>query len=55
MTYFINSWAEEAGFIPPLMLNMAMTVGFSLLGMIVFIWCGKTMRRWTKDAVVHTF
>ncbi|EON65741.1 hypothetical protein W97_04980 [Coniosporium apollinis CBS 100218] len=55
MTYFVNDWAAEHGFVPPLMLLMAMTVGFSLIGMLVSLAYGKTMRRWTRNAKLHQF
>ncbi|VUC22227.1 unnamed protein product [Clonostachys rosea] len=55
MTYFMNDWAATSGFIPPTMLLMSMTVGITLLGMIVFIFFGKKFRYWTKDARIHSF
>jgi hypothetical protein len=55
MTYFINDWAVKNGFIPPLMLLMAMTVGFSLIGGIFLYFYGKTMRRWSRNAKIHSF
>ncbi|KAJ4518965.1 hypothetical protein HRR78_001055 [Exophiala dermatitidis] len=55
MTYYINDWAAESGFTGPFMLLMGMTVGFSLVGMVVLMVYGKTFRRWTKDAKVHSF
>jgi len=55
MTYYINDWAIKSGFIPPLMLLMAMTVGFSLIGMVLLMFFGKTTRRWTRNAKVHDF
>ncbi|CAG9942530.1 unnamed protein product [Clonostachys rosea f. rosea IK726] len=55
MTYFMNDWAASNGFIQPTMLLMAMTVGITLLGMVVFIFFGKKFRYWTKDARIHSF
>ena len=55
MTYYFNDWVAKSGFTPPLMLLMAMTVGFSLAGTIVFPFFGKSARRLTKDSKVHTF
>jgi Major Facilitator Superfamily len=56
-TYYVNKWAITApsGFVAPLMLLGAMTVGFTTLGMLVSLKWGKTMRRWTRDAKVHGF
>ena len=55
MTYYMNNWATRSGFIPPVMLLMAMTVGITLIGMIILLRYGKACRRWTKDSEVHTF
>lgn len=55
MTYYMNDWATADGFIPPMMLLMAMTVGFTLIGMVFFMFYGKTCRRWTKDSKIHQF
>jgi hypothetical protein len=55
MTYFINDWAVKSGFIPPILLLMAMTVGFGLIGGILLYFYGKTMRRWSRNAKIHSF
>ena len=54
MTYYMNDWAAKDGFIPPNMMMMAMTVGITLIGMLVFIPYGKAFRRLTKDSNVHS-
>ncbi|TKA55492.1 hypothetical protein B0A49_11454 [Cryomyces minteri] len=53
MTYYINDWAIKSGFIPPLMLLMAITCGFATIGLVFFTYFGKTMRRMTRNAKVH--
>ena len=55
MSYYINDWAAESGFVPPIMLLMAMTAGFSLLGMLVSLTWGKALRRLTRNSKVHNF
>ncbi|KAF2689817.1 MFS general substrate transporter [Lentithecium fluviatile CBS 122367] len=49
---FITPWAEEKGFVAPIMTNAALTLVFCSFG-VVFWWKGKTMRRWTKHSKVH--
>ncbi|KAF2442058.1 MFS general substrate transporter [Karstenula rhodostoma CBS 690.94] len=53
MTYYMNDWATKSGYVQPVMLLMAMAVGITLFGMVVFIFFGKTFRRWTKDSNIH--
>ena len=53
MTYYINDWATSSGFISPIMLLMAMTVGITLIGMVTFIFFGKSFSGWTKNSKVH--
>ncbi|KAH7274708.1 major facilitator superfamily domain-containing protein [Fusarium solani] len=55
MTYFVNDWATADGFVPPVMLLMAMTAGITLVGMIALIFYGKTCRRLTRNSKVHSF
>ncbi|KAF7563710.1 hypothetical protein G7046_g419 [Stylonectria norvegica] len=55
MTYFINEWAANDGFIPPAMLLMAMTAGITLIGMVGLIYFGKSARRLTRHSKVHLF
>ena len=54
MTYYINNWVVTDGFIPPLLLLMAMTVGFSLTGMVFFMFFGKELRRRSRNSKVHS-
>ncbi|KAF3061378.1 Protein HOL1 [Daldinia childiae] len=54
MIFYYNDWASRSGFIPPVLLLMALTCGFSILGLIVFIPWGKQFRRWTKDSKLHS-
>lgn len=53
MIFFFNDWAAQQGFIPPVLTMMALTVGFSLIGLAIFIPSGKQFRRWTKDSKLH--
>lgn len=55
MTYYYNDWVVTSGFTPPLMMIMALTVGFSLVGTILFPYFGKSLRRWTRASKVHSF
>ncbi|KAJ4859479.1 major facilitator superfamily domain-containing protein [Trichoderma breve] len=55
MTYFVNDWATADGFVPPVMLLMAMTAGFTLVGMVALIFYGKSCRRITRNSRVHSF
>ncbi|KAJ5052361.1 uncharacterized protein L3040_002112 [Drepanopeziza brunnea f. sp. 'multigermtubi'] len=47
MIFFYNDWAASAGFIPPLMMSMALGVGITVIGMCIFIPYGKSFRRRT--------
>jgi len=49
---FITPWAEEAGFIPPIMTNASLILLWCLFG-ILFYYKGKTFRRWSKNSSVH--
>ena len=49
---FITPWIEEAGFVPPIMLNMCLIFLWCSFG-IVFYFFGKRMRGWTKNSSVH--
>lgn len=53
MIFYLNDWAAEDGYLPPILMLMALTVGFSLLGLAVFIPFGKRFRHWTKDSALH--
>jgi hypothetical protein len=53
MIFFFNDWAVAQGFIPPVMTLMALCVGFSVIGLGVFMKWGKQFRRWTKDSKLH--
>ncbi|KAI5459543.1 major facilitator superfamily domain-containing protein [Mariannaea sp. PMI_226] len=55
MSYYINDWAARAGFMQPIFLLMALTVGFPLIGLVVFIFYGKQMRKMTKNSKLHEF
>jgi hypothetical protein len=54
MIFYFNDWAATEGFIKPMLMLMGLTVGFSLLGLAVFIPFGKTFRRMTKDSKLHS-
>jgi hypothetical protein len=49
---FITPWAEEKGFIPPIMTNASLVLLWCLFGGL-FWWKGKVFRRWTKNSKVH--
>jgi hypothetical protein len=49
---FITEWAEEDGFIPPIMTNASLILLWCLFG-VLFWWKGKTFRRWSKNSKVH--
>jgi len=53
MVFFFNDWAAGQGFIAPVLTLMALTVGFSLIGLVVFVPFGKRFRRMTKDSSLH--
>lgn len=55
MTYYYNDWAASAGFTPPLLMIMALTVGFSLVGTVLLPYFGKSLRRFTRTSKVHSF
>ncbi|RDW62642.1 hypothetical protein BP5796_10944 [Coleophoma crateriformis] len=49
---FITVWIERSGYIPPIMTNMSLITLWCLFG-ILFWFCGKTFRKWTRDSKVH--
>lgn len=50
---FITPWIMKAeSYIPPIMTNMSLVTLWCLFG-ILFYFCGKTFRRWSKDSSVH--
>ncbi|KAI1759430.1 putative MFS transporter [Hypoxylon sp. FL1150] len=53
MIFYFNDWAARSGYISPVLMIMALTCGFSVLGLCVFIPWGKQFRRWTKDSKLH--
>lgn len=54
MIFYFNDWAAEKGFLGPVLMLMALTVGFSVLGLAVFLPFGKKFRRMTKDSKLHS-
>lgn len=54
MIFYFNDWAAQSGYIKPMLMMMALTVGSSLLGLCVFAVYGKQFRRWTKDSKLHS-
>ncbi|PMD47530.1 MFS general substrate transporter [Hyaloscypha variabilis F] len=54
MIFYFNDWAAKDGFIPPVMTMMALTVGFTVIGMVVFMIWGKKFRRATMHSKLHT-
>ncbi|RYP91957.1 hypothetical protein DL770_001931 [Monosporascus sp. CRB-9-2] len=49
MIFYYNNWAAKSGYIAPVLLLMALTVGFSVIGLAVFIPFGKKFRRYNLD------
>ncbi|KAI1876764.1 uncharacterized protein JN550_000836 [Neoarthrinium moseri] len=54
MIFYFNDWAAKDGFLGPILTLMALTVGFSILGLAVFIPFGKKFRCMTKDSKLHS-
>ncbi|KAF3005424.1 hypothetical protein E8E14_002129 [Neopestalotiopsis sp. 37M] len=54
MIFYINDWAAKDGFLGPILMLMALTVGFSVLGLAIFLPFGKKFRRMTKDSKLHS-
>lgn len=50
---FITPWTVKAGYIPPIMTNMALLVLWCSFG-ILFWYMGKTFRKWTRNSKVHS-
>jgi hypothetical protein len=55
MTYFIEDWAAQKGWLQPVMTLAACGVGIPAVGSVIFWFWGKTMRRWTTASRVHDF
>jgi hypothetical protein len=53
MIFYYNDWAVNDGFIPPVMTMMALTVGFTAVGMVIFMIWGKNFRRRTMNSKLH--
>ncbi|CAJ2513995.1 Uu.00g021140.m01.CDS01 [Anthostomella pinea] len=53
MIFYYNNWAAESGYLAPVLMLMACTVGFCVVGLAVFIPFGKKFRGWTKDSSLH--
>ena len=53
MIFFFNDWAATGGYLGPILTLMALTVGFSVIGLAIFIPYGKKFRRMTKDSKLH--
>ncbi|KAM3085823.1 hypothetical protein ACMFMG_002882 [Clarireedia jacksonii] len=49
---FITPWTESAGYIPPIMTNMALVTLWCSFGIVFWFW-GKKFRGWTKGSKVH--
>jgi hypothetical protein len=49
---FITPWTQQAGYVAPILTNMALITLFCGCG-VVFWFHGKTFRRWTKDSSTH--
>lgn len=47
--------AAIEGYITPHMILLALDTGLALFGVLFFVYFGKTMRRLTKTAAVHSF
>lgn len=51
--FYFNNWAVSAGFIPPVLTIMALAVGITVAGMVLFLVMEKRFRRMTMGSVVH--
>lgn len=49
---FLTPWAEESGFMPPILMNMALITIFSSCGIIFWFW-GKKFRGMSSKSFVH--
>ncbi|KAF2480165.1 serine/threonine kinase 16 [Neohortaea acidophila] len=49
---FITPWIIKQGYIPPIMTNMSLITLWCSFG-ILFYYCGKTFRRWSRNSSVH--
>lgn len=49
---FITPWVISSGYLPPIMTNMSLMSLWCLCG-IIFWFCGKKLRVWTKNSKVH--
>jgi hypothetical protein len=54
MIFFFNDWAVKNGFIPPVMTLMALAVGLTTIGLVIFLKWGKVFRRQTMDSKLHS-
>lgn len=53
MIFFVNDFAVTSGFVAPILTLMALCVGFTVIGLVIFLKWGKQFRRWTKDSKLH--
>jgi hypothetical protein len=49
---FITPWSMKSGFVPPILTNMALNAFFCMTG-VIFLYYGKTFRKWTRNSKVH--
>lgn len=54
MSYWVSPLAAREGWIPPTMVEFALTVGPMLLGIPIYLF-GKSLRRLTRDSKVHSY
>lgn len=54
MSYWVSPLAAREGWIPPTMVEFALTVGPMLLGIPIYLF-GKSLRRPTRDSKVHSY
>lgn len=52
LSRYITPWSLEAGWLPPILVTMALITTFCSCG-IIFWFCGKYFRGLTKDSFVH--
>lgn len=55
MGYYVTGWTAKAGYTPLFMTCLAIIVGPSLLGAILFSIFGKRLRKLTRNAKIHTY
>ncbi len=53
VSHFVDAWIAEAGYVTPIILNMAFVLLLNGIRIILLYICGKDVWRWTKGDKVH--